>query len=89
MKICKGLKPVHHEDGIYWSPVYLFEEFDGDWRYCIAQYAFVPGYNIVDFGENYEYNHDEVVVSNHKTMTEAKAFLTILLATPGAVKEWT
>lgn len=89
MRPYKGLKPVDHEDGIYWSPKEIWDDpRSSDWRYAIAQYAFVPGYNVVDFGENYSVAEDwlsETVISNHKTLTEAKAILMILLATPGAI----
>ena len=90
MRNYKGLTPVGHEDGIYWSPTHLWENDVAYWRYGIAQYAFVPGYNVIRFGDDPDeytgYTEDEYVISNHKTLTEAKAILTLLLATPGAIR---
>jgi len=86
MRPYKGLEPSYHSDGIYWIPKDVRNDHRVEgWRYAITQYPFVPGYNVIHFADDSGYFDDEHVISNHKTLTEAKAILMILLATPGAV----
>ena len=72
-----------NEDGVYWCLYeHWIDPYVVDWKYCIVQYAFVPGYNVaeVSFGE--ATFSEERVVSNHKTLKEAAAILRILLSDP-------
>lgn len=86
LRCCKGLEPSWHGDGIYWIPKgILCDPRCATWRYAITQYPFVPGYNVIEFAADTGCFDDEHVISNHKTLTEAKAILMILLSTPGAI----
>lgn len=77
------------DDGAYWCFTEHWDNQDViDWKYGIAEYAFVPGYNVISFNEENGEGHFsyERVLSNHKTLTEAIAILRLLMASdPEAV----
>jgi predicted component of type VI protein secretion system len=83
-KTYRGLyRNTVEDEGAYWCLLAHWTDPDvSEWRYGIAQYPFVPGYNVVDYGEDHEY---ERVISNHKTLAEAGAILRLLATDPSAV----
>jgi hypothetical protein len=83
----KGLSCISLDrDGRYWAlKEYWTDPTVVDWRYGIAEYAFVPGYNVIDMGEGESSFSDERVISNHKTLTEAEAILRLLQSDPANV----
>ena len=90
-KIYRGLyRNTVEDEGAYWCLLAHWTDPDmSEWRYGIAQYPFVPGYNVIDYGEDHEFlfedGGNERVISNHKTLAEAGAILRLLATDPSAV----
>jgi hypothetical protein len=74
------------DDGAYWTLDWVFEDATIEqWQYDVARYPFVPDYHIIQYEcfDNDDDDHQETIISTHKTLAEALSIVRVLLASGG------
>ncbi len=71
------------DDCVTFQPDYLQGEHVNYWDYAVCKYPFVPGFHVVQFTEEDDYDDCETILSTHKTLHEAMGVVKILLASGG------